>query len=221
MIVTYKALSDVRWYAYPTQEHAVPEGYHAYGELKHLGEDLAVRRTTWNRTNGTRMPDSWEYARILKTHRRTETKTDQRLAEIPTNWKKFTPYCRWQSFQVLISKTATFFADRGLGKLFYQRGVVNLDEVTHLCSSDKMLHLHIDGKPHRKQVNERTKEWVKEHGWSVLSDYYHLSGITAEDGTLRDDTYLCFADGYSAKITKISPRIKIRKDGSALCEPWS
>lgn len=216
MIVTYKALSDVRWYAYPTQEHAVPEGYHAYGELKHLGEDLAVRRTTWNRTNGTRMPDSWEYARILKSHRRTEAKSNQRLAEIPTAWKKLTPYCRWQSFQAEIGAV-----DRTLEKRFHQRGVVNLDEVTHLCSPDKMLYLHVDGKPYRKRANDFTKEWVKEHGWSVLSDYYHLSSITAEDGTLRDDTYLCFADGYSAKITKISPRIKIRKDGSPLCEPWS
>lgn len=215
-IITYKALSDVRWYAYPTQDRAGPEAYHAYGEFKYHGEDLAIRRTTWRRDLATRMPDTWEYARILKTHRRTEVKTDQRLAEIPTSWKKFTPYCRWQSFQVRISKTAS----RGSGELFRQRGVVNLDEVTHLCSSEKMIHLHIGGKPYRKQADGRTKEWVKEHGWSVLDDYYRLSDVITEDGTLNDTTYLYFADGYAARIAEVSPRIKIRKEGSALCEPW-
>lgn len=211
-IITYKELSDVRWYAYPTQEHACPEAYHHYGELKHLGEDLAIRRTTWSNPNGSRMPDTWEFAWILRSHRRTETKTDKRLAEIPTRWKKFIPYCRWQSFQ----------AEIGCGGVwFHQRGVVNLDEVTHLCSPEKMLYLHIWGKPYRKRTTDYTKGWVKEHGWSVLADYYRLSDITAEDGTLRDHALLSYGRGYSTLITKISPRIKIRKDGSAVCEPWS
>lgn len=211
-IITYKALSDVRWYAYPTQEYAVPGACHGYGEFKHLGEDLAIRRTIWSSPTGGRMPDTWEYARILKTHRRAEIKTDKRLAEIPTNWKKFAPYCRWQSFQVEIGYG---------GEWFCQRGVVNLDEVTYLCSTEKMLHLHIGGKPYRKRTNDFTKGWVKEHGWSVLDDYYHLSNITTEGGTLSYNAFLYFGRGYSARITKISPRVKLRKDGSALCEPWT
>lgn len=213
-IITYKELSTVRWYAYPTQEHACPEAYHHYGELKHLGEELAIRRTTWSHPNGTRMPDTWEFARILRTHKRTEAKAgcqSKRLAEIPTRWEKFTPYCRWQSFQVNV---------RSGRNQFHQRGVVNLDEVTHICSAEQMLYLHIEGKPYRKRPNGHTREWTKENGQSVLDDYYRLSGVAAEDGTLRDAAYLVCARDYSAQVVKISPRIKLRKDGSAVCEPW-
>lgn len=217
MIISYSRLSDVAWYAYPSQDGAGPESSFHYGLLKHLGVDLAIRRTTFSRKNGTRMPDVWELSPILKSHRKAEGKTEKRLAEMPTKWKKFTPYCRWQSFIVDISSPK---------RRFQQRGVVNLDEVTFLCSPEKMLYLHIESKPYRKHADDASREWDNENGWSVLADYYSLSSITGPDGLLKASGYLSYelcSDGQSsswARVWSVSPRIKYIKDGSPAPKPW-